>query len=200
MRKDELIASVQKLIVRQNPTQDSLKFAHPKVVEGEIAKAYRTLMVQYYSDDENLNNAELDFYAKKYRETIKVENGQFYIDLPVKPIDLRNGLGMRYVKPVGGYADFVRMKESELSTIRNLSMYCCMGKAFYYLDGKRIVFDFPVPEHRLVKEVDIKVLPNFNDFDDDDDIQFPSGDVAAMQMILEIMGIRPTDNINDDVR
>ena len=51
-----------------------------------------------------------------------------------------------------------------------------------------------------MKEVDVKVLPNFNDFDDDDDIQFPSGDVAAMQMILDIMGIRPTDNINDDVR
>jgi hypothetical protein len=62
------------------------------------------------------------------------------------------------------------------------------------------MFDFPVPEHRLVEEVYIKLLPEFSEFDDSDNISFPGGDIPAMQMILQLVGFKPTDNVNDGVR
>lgn len=201
MRKDELIASVQKSIVRQSLTQDSLKSVHPQVVASEIAKAYRTMMIQFYTNDANLMNAELDFYAKKYTESVKVDSdGFYYVDLPAKPIDLKNGLGVRYVKPKGSMIEFVRIRESELSNLRNLPAYCCMTNAYYFLDGDKITFDIPIPEHRLVEEVYVKLLPEFGDFEDTDNIQFPGGDMPAMQMILQIMGVRLTDGVNDDMK
>lgn len=201
MKKDELIASVQKLVLKQSPTQDSLKRVHPQVIAGEIAKAYHTMMVQFYSSNANLMNADLDYYAKKYTLTVKNDiDGFFYVDLPTSPIDLKNGLGLRYVKPKGGMVEFVRMRESEMSNLRNLPAYCCMSNAYYFLDGDKITFDIPIPEHRLVEEVYVKLLPEFDEFDGDDNIQFPGGDMPAMQMILELMGFRPTDNVNDDVK
>jgi len=201
MRKDVLTASVQKLILKQSPTQDSLKFVHPKVVEDEIAKAYRTMMIQFYANEVNLMNAELDFYAKKYTEEIQIDSDGFsYVDLPAQIIDLKHNLGLRYVRPKGGEINFIRTRESEMETIRKLPIYCCLSDAYYYLDGSKIMFDFPVPEHRLVEEVYIKLLPEFSEFDDSDNISFPGGDEPAMQMILQLVGFRPTDNVNDDVR
>jgi hypothetical protein len=201
MRKDVLIASVQKLVLKQSPTQDSLKLVHPKVIEDEIAKAYRTMLTTFYMNDINLMNAELDFYSKKYTETIQVDSDKFfYVDLPANVIDLKNNLGLRYIKPVGGTINFIRTRENEMENIRKLPIYCCMQDAYYYLDGSKIMFDFPVPEHRMVEQVYIKLLPEFGEFDDSDNISFPAGDTAAMQMILELMGFRQTDNVNDGVR
>jgi hypothetical protein len=201
MVKNILVASVQKLILKQGITQDSLKSAHPRVVEGEIAKAYHTMMVQFYSNDINLMNADLDFYAKKYTGTINTdEDGFKYVGLPAIPVDLKNNLGLRYVKPKGGTVNFIRTRENELESLRNLPIYCCMKNAFYYKDGSRIMFDFPVMEHNMVEQVYIKLLPQFEDFEDTDDILFPGGDMPAMQMILQLMGFRPTDSVNDDVK
>jgi hypothetical protein len=201
MRKDVLIASVQKLVLKQSPTQDSLKLVHPKVIEDEIAKAYRTMLTTFYMNDINLMNAELDFYSKKYTETIQVDSDKFfYVDLPANVIDLKNNLGLRYIKPVGGTINFIRTRENEMENIRKLPIYCCMQDAYYYLDGSKIMFDFPVPEHRMVEQVYIKLLPEFGEFDDSDNISFPAGDIPVMQMILELMGFRQTDNVNDGVR
>lgn len=201
MTKAELIASVQKLLTRQHLTQDSLKFVHPKIVSDEIAKAYRSMLIAFYSNDINLMNGELDFYAKKYTKSIQTDSDKFfYVDLPARMVDLKNNLGLRYVRPVAGTINFIRTRENEMENIRKLPIYCCMSDAYYYLDGSKIMFDFPVPEHRLVEQVYIKLLPEFDEFDDSDNISFPGGDAGAMQMILEIMGVRLTDSANDDVK
>ncbi len=201
MRKDELIASVQKLIVKQGLTQDSLKSVHPKVVEGEISKAYNSLMKAFYQDPINLMNAELDFFAKKYTASIQRDvDGFYYVDLPARPVQLIDNLGVRSVRPKGGEQSFIRSSEVAMESIRRLPIYCCMKDGYYYLDGNKIMFDFPIKEHHIVEEVYLKILPLFEEFDDSDNIEFPQGDAPAMQMILTLMGIRPTDNINDDVR
>jgi hypothetical protein len=201
MRKDELIASVQKLILKQGVTQDSLKSVHPKVVEGEISKAYNTLMKSYYANDIVLMNAELDFFAKKYTKPVKKDSdGFFYVDLPARTIELKDNLGIRSLTPKGGKYQFVRTKENSLARIRKLPVYCCMKDAYFYIDGTRIVLDFPVAEYALVEEIYVKLLPLFEEFLDSDNIEFPGGDASAMQIVLQMMGIRLTDNVNDDQR
>jgi len=201
MTKSELVSSVRQLILRQNPTQDSLKIAHPAVIEAEIAKAYSTLLKTFYANEINLMNADLDFYAKKFTETIKKDiDGVSYVDLPAKTVELRNNAGLRYVKPKGGEFSFIRVRENELDTIKKLDVYCCTKNVYYYIDGNRIVIDKTTKEHEIMEQVYIKLLPIFSEFLDDDNIEFPQGEVPAMQMILQTMGYRQTDNINDDVR
>lgn len=202
MIKEILIASVQKAIVKQSEiTQDSIKLVHPQVVSDEIAKVYSQIIKTFYSSNVNLVSSDLSYYSKKYDQPVKkTDAGVFYVDLPVRPIGLKNNLGVRSVKPVDGDFSFVRSSEGELETLRSLEIYRMARKAYYYHEPGKLVFDFPCAEYSLVPAVTIRLLPHFEDFDDKDNIEFPMGEMEATTMVLQAMGYRQTDNVNDDVR
>ena len=207
MEKGKLIESIRQGILRQHPTQDSNKFAHFLTVEAEIDKAYNSALKEFYYNDKNLENAELDYYAKTYECPVVKTDEVYHIVLPARPIELKRNLGIRSVKPkstisgVVGLTSFVRTSESELEVIRSLEAYCCSKKAFYYIDGSRVVLEYPVREYSLVEKVIIKLLPVFADFAMDDNIEFPMGELNVTAALLNIMGIRPVNNLNaDDIR
>jgi hypothetical protein len=49
-------------------------------------------------------------------------------------------------------------------------------------------------------KITIKLIPKFDEFEDDDDINSPGGDYSITQRIMQEMGLRPTDNTNDDAK
>jgi hypothetical protein len=207
MKKGKLIESIRQEVLRQQPNLDSGKFAHFLTIEVEVAKAYETAVKQFFYNDKNLENAELDFYAKKYTANVVLSAGQYYATLPVNVLELKKNLGIRSVKPVStisneaGEFSFIRTSETELELIKNLEVYCCSKKAFYYKDGGRIVLSYPITEYSLIEKVQVKLLPSFADFGMDDDINFPMGEMEATASLLQVMGIRPTNNLNaDDAR
>jgi hypothetical protein len=125
----------------------------------------------------------------------------------VSVVELKKNLGIRSVKPVSaitneeGDFSFIRTSESELELIKNLEVYCCSKKAFYYKDGSRIVLSYPITEYSLIEKVRVKLLPSFADFGMEDNINFPMGEMEVTANILQIMGIRPVNNLNaDDAR
>jgi hypothetical protein len=126
--------------------------------------------------------------------------------LPVQPIELKRNLGIRSVKPkssisgtVGDFS-FIRTSETELELIKSLEIWCCSKKAFYYKDGENLVLAYPVNEFKLVPKVVVKLLPSFADLAMDDNIEFPMGEVQATAQLLQLIGVRPTDNLNNDAR
>jgi hypothetical protein len=201
MEKGKLIESIRQAILRQQPVQDSNKHAHFLTVEAEVGKAYNSVLKEFYQDDKNLENAELDFFAKKYDCTIKKLNGLYYADLPVVPIQLKRNLGMRSVKPKSTISgkigeSFIRTSETEIEIVKDLEVFCCSKKAFYWLDGTRIVLDYPVTEYNLVETVQVKLLPHFEDFAMTDNIEFPMGEAKATEILMQMMGIRVVNNLN----
>lgn len=207
MQKGKLIESIRQEILRQQPTLDSNKQAHFLTIEVEVGKAYNSALKAFYANDRNLENGELDFYAKKYTIAVSESYGVRFATLPVQPIELKKNLGIRSVKPKSsisgqvGEFSFIRTSETELELIKNLEVYCCSKKAFYYKDGGRLVLSYPIPEYSLVKSVEVKLLPSFADFAMTDNIEFPMGEMEATMALLQIMGIRPTNNLNaDDVQ
>jgi len=207
MKKGKLIESIVQGILRQQPTQDSSKFAHFLTLEVEVGKAYDTAVKQFFYNDKNLESAELDFYAKKYDINIAKSGGITYATLPVSVVELKKNLGIRSVKPVSaitneeGDFSFIRTSETELELIKNLEVYCCSKKAFFYKDGSRIVLSYPINEYSLIEKVRVKLLPSFADFGMEDNINFPMGEMEVTANILQIMGIRPVNNLNaDDAR
>lgn len=207
MQKGKLIESVRQEILRQQPVQDSNKQAHFLWIEQEIAKAYNTALKEFYNNDKNLENAELDYYSKKYECSVVKTDGVYNAVLPVTPIELKRNLGIRSVKPKSvlsdrtGAVSFIRTSESELEIIRSLEIYCCNKKAFYYVDGSRIVLEYPVKEYSLIEKVIVKLLPQFGDFAMTDDITFPMGELGVTTALLNIMGIRQVNNLNaSDIR
>src|SRR5690606_20139725 len=116
---------------------------------------------EIYNDDNNLMDAELDYFAKKYECPVKKSSGQHYAELPVKPIQLKRNLGIRSVKPKSSISgkvgnSFIRTSESEMEIVKDLEVYCCNKKAFYYIDGGRIALDYPAKEYSLVETVVVK--------------------------------------------
>ncbi len=207
MKKGKLIESIVQGILRQQPTQDSSKFAHFLTLEVEVGKAYDTAVKQFFYNDKNLENADLDYYAKTYQINVSSGSGLKYATLPVTVVELKKGLGIRSVKPVStisneaGDFSFIRTSETELELIKNLEVYCCSKKAFYYKDGSRIVLSYPINEYSLIEKVQVKLLPSFADFGMDDNINFPMGEMEITANILQLMGIRPVNNLNaDDAR
>lgn len=206
MEKGKLIESVRQEILRQQPTLDSNKQAHFLTIEVEVGKAYNTALKTFYSNDKNLENAELDFYSKTYEIAVQNAYGQYYATLTVNPIELKRNLGIRSVKPKSAISNqtgdfsFIRTTETELEIIRNLEVWCCSKKAFYYLDQGKIVLAYPTPEYSLIETVKVKLLPSFADLAMTDNIEFPEGELNPTAMVLQLMGIRPTDNLNNDGR
>lgn len=201
MIKGKLIESIRQEVLRQQPVQDSNKHAHFLTIEAEVGKAYNSALKEFYQDDKNLENAELDFYAKKYEITVNKTDGVYYATLPVVPIQLKRNLGIRSVKPKSSISgkvgfSFIRTSESEIEIVKSLEVWCCSKKAFYWIDGSRIVLDYPVPEYSLVKTVAVKLLPHFEDFAMTDNIEFPMGEANATMMLLQMMGIRVVNNLN----
>jgi len=201
MEKGKLIESVRQAVLRQQPIQDSNKHAHFLTVEVEVGKAYNSMLKEFYLDDRNLENAELDFYAKKYEITVSKTDGVYYAALPVTPIQLKRNLGIRSVKPkstISGKVgfSFIRTSESEIEVVKDLEVWCCSKKAFYWIDGSRIVLDYPVKEYTLVEKVIVKLLPHFEDFAMTDNIEFPTGEAKATEILMQMIGIRVINNLN----
>jgi len=133
-------------------------------------------------------------------ETETSYTGRKYATLTATPIELKRNLGIRYVKPQYGDVSFVRSSENEVETIRDLDVFCCMKRAFYYLDELKIMIESGADEFELIERVNVSMIVSFDCFADTDEIEVPGGDNNVVQMVLQFMGIRPTDNTNDDVR
>lgn len=201
MQKQYLIDSVTELVIKQSPNQDSAKRAHPRIIEAEISKAYDSILKMYFAKEGSLFDVDSEYFCKSYQVALKKgTNGKFYCDLTAQPMFLKNNLGLRSVRPLDGDVSFVRTSETELETFRKTHAYQGSNSAFYYLSGKKIMFDFHILEQSLTDEVTVKIIPSFMDFNDSDNIEFPYGEKDAMLMILQIMGFRPSDNTNDNVR
>jgi hypothetical protein len=201
MEKAKLVELVRQEVVRQQPTLDSVEHTHPQAIEDEVERAYDALVKQYYANNKNMLEADFDYYAKKYNSNAvqSVSDDIRYIQLPAKVIDLPMGTGLVHARARGGKINFHRVTEAELDSIRNLEIYCCSGKVFYYKDGDRIVLDSPINEFGLIESVDLKLVVPFSEFLDTDDIHLPTGDMVVSSMILELMGYKPTDNTNDNI-
>jgi len=203
MTKDELIFSVKGIIEGQAATQDGLKYVHPQEIEFEIAKAYEAAVIQFFGTPEISNDYDLDYFSKTYTETLKETSWkELYIDLPATPISVKGGVGIRTVKPKESNVLISRISEAEFMNLKHLESFCCSPVPFCYADisGKRIVFQTNRTEYSLMEDVTVKIIPKFEEFEDNDDINSPGGDYSITQMVLQVMGLRKTDNINDDLR
>lgn len=204
MKKKELIFLVAEEVQRQAPTQDGLKAVHPQVIEKEIATAYEQAITQFFLDPNLQTEFDLDYFSKSY-DTPLMENPttkELYVVLPVSPMPLPKGMGIRLVKPKDSSVSIARISEAEFINLRNLEAFCCSPTPFCYSDisGKKIIFQVNRPEYRVMDNITVKIIQGFDSYGYDDEINIPGGAYQVSQMVMKNMGIRVTDNVNDDVK
>lgn len=202
MIKGALIETIRFEVLKQSATQDSLKQAHLKDIEYQISLAYSSLLKQFFADSRNLMATDFDFYAKKYTLTIASDTvipSQRYVTLTALPFELQDGMGVRSVRPLGGSYSFDRTTEDAIETYRSLDAFKATD-AMYYKDGNKLTLIYTKDKMKMITQVVVKLIPHFEDFLMTDNIEFPMGEAEAAKTILQLMGIRPTDNVNDDVK
>ena len=202
MTKEQLIWTVINEVIGQHPNQDSSKQAHPQEITFEVEKAYNTIVKQFFADPKNSNDADLNYYSKSFTVSITAKAGMedtFIAVLPVQPIALPSGMGLLRVLPKDSDAMIERITEGQWHSLKHLESYCCgPAYAFVDIDSNQVVFKFNRPEYKMISQVVLKIIPVFSAIDDEDVINTPMGDAAITQMVLELIGHRPTDNTNDD--
>lgn len=202
MIKGALIEAIKFEVLKQSATQDSLKQAHPKDIEYQVSLAYSSLLKQFFADSRNLMATDFDFYAKKYTLAIATDTAipsMRYVTLTALPFELQDGMGVRSVRPLGGSYSFDRTTEDAIETYRSLEAFGA-SDALYYKDGNKLMFVYNKDKMKMITQVVVKLIPHFEDFIMTDNIEFPMGEAEAAKTILQLMGIRPTDNVNDDVK
>lgn len=202
MIKGALIEAITADILKQSRTQDSLKQAHPKDIEYQVSLAYSSMLKQFYTDARNLMATDFDYYAKKYTLTIASDTdipSMRYVTLTALPFELQDGMGVRSVRPIGGVYSFDRTTEDAIETYRSLDALGS-GDASYYKDGDKLMLIYARDKMKMITQVVVKLIPHFEDFLMTENIEFPMGEAEAVKVILQLMGIRPTDNTSDDVR
>ena len=202
MKKIQLIFSVKQNIEGQAPTQDGLKYTHPQDIEIEIAKAYDSVVFEFFNNPQFTKNFDLDYFCKSYDEKLKESDNILYVSLPVNPIPLKAGLGLRSIKPKNSTVNIVRITEAEFVNLQDLEAFCCSPSPFCYVDysNDRVVLQVNRSEYKLMEDISMKIIPRFTDLLDDDEVNTPGGDYPLTEMVMKTMGLRPTDNTNDDGR
>lgn len=202
MTKNQLIFSVMNVIRGQAPTQDSGKFVHPQDIALEIEKAYDTIVFQYMNDPNMKESVELEYFSKNYDLPVKKCAEGLCADLPATPMPLPKGMGFNLITPKNSLVFFNVLSKEEFVSIRNLEAYCCSPNPFAYSDiaDKKLYLQGNHTEYDLIEEISVSMIIKFDDYNGDDQINTPGGNYPLTQMILEQMGIRPTDNTNDDGR
>jgi len=203
MTKNELIFTVKAEIEGQAATQDGLKFSHPQEIGAVIATAYEKAILDILGNPQLPGVYDLDYFTKTYTESVKKDsNNRLYIDLPAQPIALPGGKGVKSLIPAGGSNKIVRITENEWLDIQHLESFCCSPWPYCYIDfyNKKIILQGNRTEYNLLSEIVLKIIPKFDAFSATDEINSPAGDYSISQMVLQAMGLRPTDNTNDDLR
>jgi hypothetical protein len=202
MIKGALIEAVQFEINKQGQTQDSLKQSHPKDIEYQISLAYSSMLKQYFTDPRNLMTTDFDFYSKKYTLPVAQDSAipaLRHVTLTALPFELPDGMGVRSVRPLGGYISLDRTTEDAMDTYRLLEVFRT-GDGMYYLSGPMIFLVYTSAKMKLISSVVVKMIPHFEDLAMTDNIEFPMGEAEAIKTVLQLVGIRPTDSVNDDVK
>ena len=163
MIKGALIEAAKFEIDKQSGTQDSLKQSHPKDIEYQLSLAYSSMLKQYFADPRNLMAVDFDFYAKKYTLTISQDStipALRYVTLTALPFELPDNLGVRSVRPLGGYFSFDRTTEESLETYRNLEVFS-FTDALFYKDGSKLMLVYTKDKMKLISQVVVKLIPHF---------------------------------------
>ena len=201
MKKKELIFTVMDVIRGSEATNDSGKFVHPQDVEFQLSIAYDQTVKDFFNLPKNMVNYDLDYFTKDYIQKVKKDTkGNLYVDIPINPIALNNGQGIRRLRPEDSFTTIVRTTESTFMSLLHLESFALSPWAFCFVDfpNKKIILQGNRPEYDILSNVSLKLIPQFIDFDLSDEINTPDGDYNLSQMVLKNMGIRPTDNTNDD--
>jgi len=146
----------------------------------------------------------LDMYVKEYERTVQEDDGDYYVQLDVYPVQLKRQAGIYYVK-TKGYNGVMGERLAYTNSIEDdiyesLNVNRVDEKGTYYVQGNKVFLQM-YGDLSDIKTVRIGVVRQFNDYSDEEEVYMPKqATEAIISQALQKLASKPVydDNINDN--
>jgi len=192
MRKLELIEAINdRLPIKK----------HPEIISIYLGRAFNQIVYETFSKD----FSNLDLYTRVYDVDVKYdeERDVYYSELPVSVIQLPiPGDGVISIQTKKGKSiEFAAKKAGMLPIHYRLEVSSLDGPIPYYIMNGRIEYEtrYGLSE---VKQVTLRLIPQFEQYDMMDEIHIPSGkDERMLELTVNFLLGAPGDKeINDQTQ
>ena len=126
------------------------------------------------------------------------ERKKRYSELPAQILSVIDNNGIRMIFPKHEEETvFFPRKATDDFLMSGLDVNQLGGMIYYKLEGRKVYYSGDI--NCDWKEVAMKLVLKFNEFNDDDEVEVPDGtDIQIMQIVLQMMlAKQPMDIVND---
>jgi hypothetical protein len=180
-------------------TADKEKQYHPLVVEKWLSTAFNTVLYNLcLAGIRHSDYAQLDPFIFPYKVGVicDTERNEYYSKLPVSVVALPENRGIYRISPVKDQKFQFIFRENGTSDIYDSLEYSMIRKKpTFYIENSKIFYDNKMTKELADAGVLMKLIPTFDDIDDDEDIPLPGGkDNDILKLIIsELAGKKGED-------
>lgn len=202
MTKKELVYLLLTRANGEDVSPDRVGKYHKKEVERYLDMAYSDVIRQAYQNAFRYRDyGQLDSLTKAYYN-VAVEYDpnrcEYYSDLPVSVVQLPNNAGIRLISPQCDQTSTIKYSINGSSSFMNkLEVRRVNRSKRYYVEGERVYY---INADNKMVDVLMKVIPDFKEFEDDDEVPIIAGlDMAVFDNALQrLVNENPSDDYNDN--
>jgi len=206
MKKSEWVELVKRSLSGGDSAPELRSRFHEREIELYLTMAFGSLLdknatqKQELSSELGLNEWRFDALTKPFVLDILYDatRNRYYSDLPVHILSITNNAGIRMITPTQEESTvFFPRRQQDSFLMSGLDVNQLTGMIYFSLEGQRIWYAGDID--KCWKNVLAKLVLEFNEFEDDDDISIPDGkDIELFQIVLQLMQQkRPADIIDD---
>ncbi len=208
IRKIELIEKVQDILNGGDQTSDQISRYHNEIISLNISDVYENMLLSMYKQSTvgaaNVGAGFLDVYTKSFPNTkvlFDKERCEYYIDTPVKYVQLPQNRGIRWISAMNGDSmPFYALDNNANWALGQLEVGKLNNNPTYYVENGVVWLDL---KGEKLSEVMYKIVPVFDNLDDDDLIKEPTivtknGLLTITDVVVQRLINKPQqDNVND---
>jgi len=179
MKKIQLIKLVQHRLSGGNCPPALKGKYHPEIIAKHIQLAMNYLIkeITYLEAERNSDFTLLDDYIKTFTKIEVKEDSdreERFIDLPVRVVPLPKNRGIRFISDQKNQSvQYLYRENNSDDMYSDLDVDRISDRARYYKENDKIFFSRHLPSS--IKHVLIKVIPDFESLDYEDELNVPSG-------------------------
>lgn len=176
---------------------------HPEIIRKHISLVYDYLIntVVYPQAVRNNNLGYLDPYVKTYLGVEIQEDSdrdEKYSDIPSAYISLPMNRGIRMISPEQGqHKPFLYRDNNSSRLYSNLDVDIVYDEVRFYVEANKVFYSKHISP--LMNTVLMKLIVPFEEMDDDDEVNIPTGfGKAIVDMVVDSMLGKPLEKYTND--
>lgn len=208
MKKNQLIELVKRNLGGGDSPSELRGRYHEREIELYLTLAFNSFLNRNATQKAELAS-ELGRDAWKFDALTKVytldilkdaTRNRYYSELPIHVLSISNNDGIRMVFPTQEEKSaFIPRRQLDTFLMDGLDVNQLSGMIYYSLEGNKLWYSGDIDS--CWTSVMAKLVLEFNEFDDEDDINIPDGnDMQIVQMAIQMLQQKaPADIIDDSV-